>query len=92
MSQGVNAFEPGLLARANRGVLYIDEVILLEDHQVDLLIHVDAPGKDVLEREGLADDKLRECLTEPWLGLCCGLRPYWIKVNSEFNLVNSVKH
>lgn len=38
LSQGVKAFEPGLLARANRGFLYIDEVNLLEDHLVDLLI------------------------------------------------------
>ncbi|HOX68679.1 MAG TPA: magnesium chelatase ATPase subunit I, partial [Burkholderiaceae bacterium] len=37
LSQGVKAFEPGLLARANRGFLYIDEVNLLEDHLVDLL-------------------------------------------------------
>ena len=44
LSQGVKAFEPGLLARANRGFLYIDEVNLLEDHLVDLLIDVAASG------------------------------------------------
>ena len=53
-AQGVKAFEPGLLARANRGFLYIDEVNLLEDHLVDLLIDVAASGENVVEREGLS--------------------------------------
>ena len=51
---GVKAFEPGLLARANRGFLYVDEVNLLEDHLVDLLIDVAASGENVVEREGLS--------------------------------------
>ena len=51
---GVKAFEPGLLARANRGFLYIDEVNLLEDHLVDLLIDVAASGENVVERDGLS--------------------------------------
>ncbi len=51
---GEKAFEPGLLARANRGFLYIDEVNLLEDHLVDLLIDVAASGENVVEREGLS--------------------------------------
>jgi magnesium chelatase subunit I len=50
----VKAFEPGLLARANRGFLYIDEVNLLEDHLVDLLLDVAASGENVVEREGLS--------------------------------------
>jgi magnesium chelatase subunit I len=54
MTQGVKSFEPGLLARANRGFLYIDEVNLLEDHLVDLLIDVAASGENVVEREGLS--------------------------------------
>lgn len=54
LSQGVKAFEPGLLARANRGFLYIDEVNLLEDHLVDLLIDVAASGENMVEREGLS--------------------------------------
>src|SRR5487761_2052916 len=54
LSQGIKAFEPGLLARANRGYLYIDEVNLLEDHLVDLLIDVAASGENVVEREGLS--------------------------------------
>ena len=54
MSDGVKAFEPGLLARANRGYLYIDEVNLLDDHLVDLLIDVAASGENVVEREGLS--------------------------------------
>ena len=54
LAQGVKAFEPGLLARANRGFLYVDEVNLLEDHLVDLLIDVAASGENVVEREGLS--------------------------------------
>jgi len=54
LSQGVKAFEPGLLARANRGFLYVDEVDLLEDHLVDLLIDVAAAGENLVEREGLS--------------------------------------
>ncbi len=54
LSAGVKAFEPGLLARAHRGFLYIDEVNLLEDHIVDLLIDVAASGENVVEREGLS--------------------------------------
>ena len=54
LAHGVKAFEPGLLARAHRGFLYIDEVNLLEDHLVDLLIDVAASGENVVEREGLS--------------------------------------
>jgi magnesium chelatase subunit I len=51
---GEKRFEPGLLARAHRGFLYIDEVNLLEDHLVDLLLDVAASGVNVVEREGLS--------------------------------------
>jgi magnesium chelatase subunit I len=51
---GERAFEPGLLAAANRGFLYIDEVNLLEDHLVDLLLDAAASGVNVVEREGLS--------------------------------------
>lgn len=54
LTRGEKAFEPGLLARANRGYLYIDEVNLLEDHIVDLLLDVAASGENVVEREGLS--------------------------------------
>src|SRR5512137_1306477 len=54
LTQGQKAFEPGLLARAHRGFLYIDEVNLLEDHLVDLLLDVAASGQNVVEREGLS--------------------------------------
>ena len=54
LTQGVRAFEPGLLARAHRGFLYIDEVNLLEDHLVDLLLDVAASGENVVEREGIS--------------------------------------
>lgn len=54
LSHGEKSFEPGLLARANRGFLYIDEVNLLEDHLVDVLLDVAASGKNVVEREGLS--------------------------------------
>ncbi|TDL89191.1 magnesium chelatase ATPase subunit I [Meridianimarinicoccus aquatilis] len=54
LSRGEKAFEPGLLARANRGYLYIDEANLLEDHIVDLLLDVAQSGLNVVEREGLS--------------------------------------
>lgn len=54
LTRGEKAFEPGLLARANRGYLYIDEVNLLEDHIVDLLLDVAQSGENVVEREGLS--------------------------------------
>ncbi len=51
---GEKAFQPGLLARAHRGFLYIDEANLLEDHLVDVLLDVAASGENVVEREGLS--------------------------------------
>ncbi|MBV9925130.1 MAG: magnesium chelatase ATPase subunit I [Acidobacteria bacterium] len=54
LKDGVKSFEPGLLARANRGFLYIDEVNLLEDHLVDLLLDVAATGRNRVEREGVS--------------------------------------
>jgi len=54
LAHGVKAYEPGLLARANRGFLYVDEVNLLEDHLVDLLLDVAASGENVVERDGLS--------------------------------------
>ncbi|HEX6717480.1 MAG TPA: magnesium chelatase ATPase subunit I [Pyrinomonadaceae bacterium] len=54
LSAGHKAFDPGLLARANRGFLYIDEVNLLEDHLVDLLLDVAVTGVNKVEREGVS--------------------------------------
>ncbi|MEO1191881.1 MAG: magnesium chelatase ATPase subunit I [Pseudomonadota bacterium] len=54
LSKGQKSFHPGLLARAHRGFLYIDEVNLLEDHIVDLLLDVAASGENVVERDGLS--------------------------------------
>lgn len=54
LASGKKVFDPGLLARANRGFLYIDEVNLLEDHLVDLLLDVAATGKNRVEREGVS--------------------------------------
>lgn len=51
---GAKRFEPGLLARANRGFLYIDEVNLLEDHLVDILLDVAATGVNKVERESIS--------------------------------------
>ena len=51
---GVKEFQPGLLAKANRGYLYIDEVNLLEDHIVDLLLDVAQSGTNTVEKEGLS--------------------------------------
>ena len=54
LTEGKKVFEPGLLARANRGYLYIDEANLLEDHIVDLLLDVAQSGENLVEREGLS--------------------------------------
>jgi magnesium chelatase subunit D len=53
LSEGRKAFEPGLLAAAHRGILYVDEVNLLSDHLVDLLLDVAAMGVNHVEREGV---------------------------------------
>lgn len=54
LSRGVRAFEPGLLARVNRGILYVDEVNLLDDHLVDVLLDAAASGWNTVEREGVS--------------------------------------
>ena len=54
LAEGVKAFEPGLLADAHRGVLYVDEVNLLHDHLVDLLLDAAAMGASYVEREGVS--------------------------------------
>jgi magnesium chelatase subunit I len=54
LSEGVKAFEPGLLAQANRGLLYVDEVNLLDDHLVDVLLDSAASGWNTVEREGIS--------------------------------------
>src|SRR6267143_1861092 len=54
LQHGVKAFDPGLLARAHRGFLYIDEVNLLEDHLVDLLLDVAVTGRNKVERENIS--------------------------------------
>lgn len=54
LADGVRRFEPGLLARANRGILYVDEVNLLDDHLVDVLLDAAAMGVNHVEREGVS--------------------------------------
>jgi Mg-chelatase subunit ChlI len=54
IQKGVRAFEPGVLAAANRGLLYIDEVNLLDDHVVDVLLDAAAMGVNIVEREGIS--------------------------------------
>ena len=54
LHEGVKSFEPGLLAKANRGILYVDEVNLLDDHLVDILLDSAASGWNTVEREGIS--------------------------------------
>lgn len=54
LSEGVKAYEPGLLARANRGILYVDEVNLLDDGLVDVVLDSAAGGQNTVEREGIS--------------------------------------
>ncbi|MEU6509918.1 putative cobaltochelatase [Streptomyces sp. NPDC046942] len=54
LAEGVKSFEPGLLAHAHRGILYVDEVNLLHDHLVDLLLDAAAMGASYVEREGVS--------------------------------------
>ena len=54
LADGVAEYEPGLLARAHRGILYVDEVNLLHDHLVDLLLDAAAMGRSTVERDGVS--------------------------------------
>nr|YP_009295387.1 protochlorophyllide reductase magnesium chelatase subunit [Dasya binghamiae]AOH77399.1 protochlorophyllide reductase magnesium chelatase subunit [Dasya binghamiae] len=54
LNEGIKTFEPGLLAKANRGILYVDEVNLLDDHLVDILLDASASGWNIVEREGIS--------------------------------------
>lgn len=54
LKEGIRALEPGLLAEANRGILYIDEVNLLDDYLIDILLDVAASGINIVEREGIS--------------------------------------
>ena len=54
LSEGITTYEPGLLARAHRGILYVDEVNLLHDHLVDLLLDAAAMGRSTVERDGVS--------------------------------------
>lgn len=60
LSDGVTSYEPGLLARAHRGILYVDEVNLLHDHLVDLLLDAAAMGRSTVERDGISVEHAAE--------------------------------
>ncbi|MFX1387160.1 MAG: ATP-binding protein [Promethearchaeota archaeon] len=54
LTEGIRALHPGLLAKANRGILYVDEINLLQDHIVDVLLDAAASGVNIIEREGIS--------------------------------------
>ena len=54
LTEGIKSLHPGLLAKANRGILYIDEINLLQDHIVDVLLDTAASGVNIIEREGIS--------------------------------------
>ena len=54
LSEGIRMLHPGLLAKANRGILYVDEINLLQDHIVDVLLDSAASGINIIEREGIS--------------------------------------
>ncbi|MCK4383621.1 MAG: ATP-binding protein, partial [Candidatus Lokiarchaeota archaeon] len=54
LTEGIRSLHPGLLAKANRGILYIDEINLLQDHIVDTLLDASASGVNIIEREGIS--------------------------------------
>lgn len=92
LTQGIKAFEPGLLAKANRGILYVDEVNLLDDHLVDILLDSAASGWNTVEREGIS-------LSHPANFLLIGsgnpeegeLRPQLLDRFGMFSEINTVK-
>ena len=54
LTEGKSELHPGLLAKANRGILYVDEINLLQDHIVDVLLDAAASGVNIIEREGIS--------------------------------------
>ena len=54
LTEGTSELHPGLLAKANRGILYVDEINLLQDHIVDVLLDAAASGVNIIEREGIS--------------------------------------
>jgi len=54
LTEGIRALHSGLLAKANRGILYVDEINLLQDHIVDILLDSAASGINIIEREGIS--------------------------------------
>jgi Mg-chelatase subunit ChlI len=54
LTEGIRSLHPGLLAKAHRGILYVDEINLLQDHIVDVLLDSAASGVNIIEREGIS--------------------------------------
>ena len=95
IQKGVRSFEPGVLAAANRGMLYIDEVNLLDDHVVDVLLDAAAMGVNIVEREGISfSHPARFILVgtmNPEEGDLAS-RNYWIALPYPWKSTASVKH
>ena len=93
LTEGVKAFEPGLLAKANRGILYVDEVNLLDDHLVDILLDSAASGWNTVEREGISiRHPARFVLVGSGVGVLVAGNGVGVSVGANVGVLVSVVH